>query len=89
MKTNSIKYDFYEMPKTEKTPKEVSVSFLVGGFGSQNPKAYMDLAVSDYLQKKGNPAYNEFIEVFLDNPYIRVVVTGINDMPFKSSETLK
>ena len=81
-----IQYEYYELPKTAEVPPEVTVAFLRGGFGSYNPKAYMDLAVNDYLEKKGNPLHNEFIEIFLDNPYLRVVVTGINDMPFKSSD---
>ena len=85
---NRIKYDYYEIPKTEEIPPEVTVAFLRGGVGEKNPKYYMDNAVSDYLEKKGNPMYNEFIEIFLDNPYLRVVVTGINEMPFKSSNKL-
>ncbi len=87
-KMNRIKYDYYEIPKTEEIPPEVTVAFLRRGFGEKNPKYYMDNAVIDYLEKKGNPMYNEFIEIFLDNPYLRVVVTGINEMPFKSSNKL-
>lgn len=88
-KEKQLKYEFYELSRGEKTPNGVTVTFLRGGFNSENPKAYMDLAVSDFLEKKGNPMYNEFIEIFLDNPYLRVIVTGINDMPFKSSDYLK
>lgn len=87
-KKKSIKYEYYEFPSNELLPHGVSVAFLRGGFGADNPKFFMDLAVSDYLEKKGRPMYNEFIEIFLDNPYLRVIVTGINDMPFISSENL-
>lgn len=88
-KTNRIKYEFYELPNNGQFPYGVTVAFLRGGLGAENPKGYMDLAVSDYLEKKGRPTYNEFIEIFLDNPYLRVIVTGINEMPFKSSDYLK
>lgn len=88
-KKKSIKYEYYEVPDNGQLPQGVSVAFLRGGFGAENPKYFMDLAVRDYLEKKGDPMYNEFIEIFLDNPYLRVIVTGINDMPFISSENLK
>jgi hypothetical protein len=87
-KTNKIKYEYYELPNNGQFPLGVSVTLLRGGFGSENPKSYMDLAVSDFLEKKGRPIYNEFIEIYLDNPYLRVIVTGINDMPFQSSDCL-
>ncbi len=54
-----------------------TLTILFGGLGENNPKAYMDRVVSDYV---ANEMYNEFIEVFLDNPYVRVIITGINEL---------
>lgn len=54
-----------------------TLSILFGGLGESNPKAYMDMVVSDYV---ADEMYNEFIEVFLDNPYVRVIITGINEI---------
>lgn len=43
------------------------------------PKSLMDDAVSVYVN---NHPYNEFIEIFLDNPWVRVIVGGINELDF-------
>lgn len=56
-----------------------TLSILCGGLGVSNPKAYMDSVVSNYVK---GAMYNEFIEVFLDNPYVRVIITGINEVDF-------
>jgi hypothetical protein len=37
----------------------------------------MDCAVSEYVQQT---MYNEFVEIFLDNPWIRVIIFGINNI---------
>lgn len=58
-----------------------TISILCGGFNDNNPKLFMDDVVSQYV--KGE-MYNEFIEIFLDNPYVRVIITGINEIEFKT-----
>lgn len=55
------------------------VAILRGGFKSPDPKAYMDKVVADYVN--GN-IYNEFLEEHLDTPWVRVVITGINDLKY-------
>ena len=55
----------------------VFIAILRGGFNSDNPKLYMDNAVSEYVN---NTMYNEFVEIFLDNPWIRVIIFGINNI---------
>ncbi|MBQ6277116.1 MAG: hypothetical protein IJK62_10505 [Bacteroidales bacterium] len=57
-----------------------SISILCGGFNAINPKLFMDDVVSNYVNGE---IYNEFIEIFLDNPYVRVIITGINEIEFK------
>jgi len=39
------------------------VVILRGGLSSDNPKAYMDSVVSDYV---GHTMYNEFVEIFME-----------------------
>ena len=58
------------------------MAVLFGGMNAQNPKAYMDNAVIDYLQKHGNPLYNQFVEIHMDNPWLRIIVIGINELPY-------
>lgn len=45
----------------------------------KSPKKLMDAAVKAYV---GSEAYNEFIEIFLDNPWVRVIVKDINKLKF-------
>ncbi|MDD2200069.1 MAG: hypothetical protein PHE08_10125 [Bacteroidales bacterium] len=56
------------------------MAILVGGLRSTNPKAHMDEAVSRYV---GNIGHNQYIEIHLDNPWTRVITSGINDLPLR------
>ncbi len=58
------------------------IAILRGGLNK--PKSYMDYVVSEYV---GHAMHNQFIEIFLDNPYVRVVVTGINDFNYEVFDT--
>lgn len=60
------------------------IAILRGGLNK--PKSYMDGVVSEYV---GHVLHNEFIEIFLDNPYVRVIVTGINDFNYEVFNTEK
>ena len=55
------------------------IAILVGGLRSENPKEYMDMAVNNYV---GREMHNQFIEIFLDNPWTRIVTRGLDSMPF-------
>lgn len=57
-----------------------TMAILRGGFGNPNPQAYMDSVVSDYVH---DHIFNEFIEEHLDTPWVRVVITGINELDYK------
>ncbi len=45
--------------------------------GEEDPVAKLDWAVSEYVQNKG---FNEFIDSHMDNPWVRVIISGINEM---------
>lgn len=63
-----------------------SVAIFRGGLDSEKPIAYMNDVVSEYVGQKG---YNEFVEIHLDNPWVRVVFTDINSLeyePFKNQK---
>ena len=65
------------------------MAILVGGLNRPNPKVFMDEAVSRYV---GNIGHNQYIEIHLDNPWTRVITTGINELPlrpFLSTDSLK
>jgi hypothetical protein len=46
----------------------------------QSPETLMGEAIKLYV---GDTEYNEFVEIGLDNPWVRVLITGINDLKFK------
>jgi hypothetical protein len=53
------------------------LAILIGGFTSENPTQYMNNKVSKYIKGIG---YNEYIDVNLDNPWVRVIITDLNNL---------
>ena len=64
--------------KGDRTVGKVAV--LRGGLNTENPTAIMNDAVSRYVGRTG---HNQFIEIHLDNPWVRVIVSGINELDYK------
>lgn len=62
------------------TTEECKMAILVGGLLSPNPKSIMDKAVKQYV---GNQPYVEFVDINLDNPWVRVVIKGINKIEYE------
>lgn len=64
------------------------VVFLRGGLYSKKPNEFMSKIVVDYLNgldEKGTKytSYNEMVEIFLDNPWFRVVLLNIDKIAFE------
>lgn len=59
------------------------IAIIRGGVNTDNPTGLLNNAVSEYVENTG---YNEFVEIFLDNPWIRVVMSGINEIDFNKFE---
>ena len=55
------------------------LTILRGGWNVPNPKAYMDEAVRQYVEDR---LHNQFIEIHLDIPQVRVIIEGINDIQY-------
>ena len=55
------------------------IVILRGGLGKDNPTKYMNDVVSHLVK---NELYNEFIESYLDNPWIRIIIFGFNEILF-------
>ena len=53
------------------------VCIMRGGLMQDDPSVYMDSAVSVFVNQE---LHNEFIEKFLDNPWIRIIIFGFNDI---------
>lgn len=56
------------------------LAILRGGLQSENPVAYMNEAVSEYV---GHELHNQFIEIHMDTPWVRVIVSEINELDYE------
>lgn len=75
------KVEIFEQELTDSSKKKVGkLAIIRGGLNTDNPTAIMNNAVSKYVANKG---YNEFVEVHLDNPWVRVIIGGINDLKYE------
>jgi archaellum component FlaG (FlaF/FlaG flagellin family) len=64
----------YQEAYTTDTRVRIGILMYVG---SGDPVRKLNEAVSLYVKNEG---YNEFIDANMDNPWIRVIIKGINDM---------
>jgi hypothetical protein len=62
--------------EAETNNKKIKVGILIY-VGSGDPVKPLNEAVHLYVRNEG---YNEFIDANMDNPWIRVIIKGINDM---------
>ncbi len=53
------------------------VCIMRGGLMQDDPSDYMDNAVSLFVNHE---LHNEFIEKFLDNPWVRIIIFDFNDI---------
>jgi hypothetical protein len=70
------------------TTGEIAGSFAIlrGGMNSDKPIEFMSNIVSKYVE---NRDHIHCIEIFKDNPWVRVILFGINRIPFIEFNTQK
>jgi hypothetical protein len=56
--------------------KKVKVGILIYT-GAGDPVKHLNEAVHNYVRNEG---YNEFIDANMDNPWVRVIIKGMNEM---------
>lgn len=62
-----------------------TVVFMRGGFYKKNPNEYMSEQVRKYLGSLDTSkyeTYNELIEKYMDNPWLRVILLNVNKLKF-------
>jgi ribosomal protein L25 (general stress protein Ctc) len=69
----------FEHNWTSENGKPNKMAILWGGMDKENPTAFMNNAVNEYVQTNG---HNQFIEIHMDNPWLRVIIKDVNDIPF-------
>jgi hypothetical protein len=73
--------EIFEQPLIDKNNKvRGKMAILRGGLRSPNPVAVMNTAVSNYVERE---PHNQFIEINMDNPWLRVVISGINEVDYE------
>ncbi len=72
--------EIFEQELTKNNKPVGKLAVIRGGLNTDNPTALLNDAVSKYVNNNG---YNEFVEINLDNPWIRVIIFGINDLEYK------
>jgi hypothetical protein len=55
------------------------IVIMRGGLSSDHPTEYMNGAVSVLVARE---LHNQFIEEYLDNPWIRIIIFGFNNIDF-------
>ena len=75
---DNVEICIYDLP-AQGNGQPGRIAILRGGLGLDNPVSYMDEAVRTYV---GGSLYNEFVEIFLDNPCVRVIVFNINELNY-------
>lgn len=70
----------FELPG--KNGEKYKVAIFRCSLKVENPKATLDTAVSNYVE---NEVYNEFTEIYNDNPWYRLILSGINEFEYKTS----
>ena len=71
--------EIYRKKITNNKGENIDFIVLRGGLQSENPRLFMDKAVSDFV---ANKPYNQFVEIHLDSPWVRVIISGINDLDY-------
>ena len=65
------------MYQEAKTPDNKGKFAILIYTGSGDPVKHLNEAVRRYADNEG---YNEFIDANMDNPWVRVIIKGINEM---------
>lgn len=73
--------DIFEQDVVNSRGQHFKIAVLRGGFTQEYPKEYMDNVVLQYTR---NCLHNQFVESHLDLPWVRIVLTGINDLDYET-----
>ena len=63
--------------KCQELDNESFICIMRGGLMQDDPSDYMDNAVSLFVNHE---LHNEFIEKFLDNPWVRIIIFDFNSI---------
>lgn len=78
--SNFTDVEIFEQEIVNTNGQHFKVAVLRGGFTQEYPKEYMDNVVSEYTS---HCLHNQFVESHLDMPWVRVILTGINELDYK------
>ncbi|MEI7503092.1 MAG: hypothetical protein WCJ61_07395 [Paludibacter sp.] len=76
---NDIDFCEYDLINKSTQMTEGKIAIFRGALDSTDPIKVMNEIISDYV---GSKPHNQFIEMHLDNPWVRVLVFGINELNY-------
>jgi hypothetical protein len=65
-------------------PDKAKMAIFVANSNTPNPTLLLERAVSKYV---GTKSFNQFRDVHSDNPWVRIVITGINNLDYDAFTT--
>lgn len=77
---------FEQELKDNNRNKKGKIAIMYGGLDNENPKKHMDDAVTEYTN--GKP-HSQYVDIHLDNPWFRIVLSGVNDLDFEDFNNQK
>ena len=70
----------------EKGNIQGKMAILRGGLNQENPIRFMDDAVRRYV---GREMHSQYVEISMDNPWVRIVTSDSNRLKFKKFNSQK
>lgn len=61
-------------------PNNCKLAIFRGGLMTNNPIEILNNAIYSYVK---DDFHNDFVEITCDNPWVRVIIININDLPYK------
>lgn len=71
----------YDLLKDQNGKVISKFAIIVGGLNSDNPFNAVNTAVSKYV---GKELHNQFVDIKLNNPWTRVIISGIDKLPLQN-----
>jgi hypothetical protein len=72
--------DFFEQALIQNESEVGKIAIFRGGMQEEKPLEYIDSLVRE---KYPQTLLNQFVEIHMDNPWVRLIIIGINELAFK------
>lgn len=75
----------FEQNLTNKNGEKLGkIAIIMDGLNSENPTDVVNNQVAKYV---GKTPHNQFVDIKLNNPWTRLIISGIDKLPFENYDT--